>query len=128
MGREATRVFQIIAFVAPLLSGQALAQGSSGDEDYRRLWIEERRETTVCQVNAELLEAYLVDVDCQLEFAYDGEETLEKVASFKPAMKDNIVGLLHTTPGRVNIKARTHERVRRTGRLDHLRRDRYAGR
>ena len=31
-----------------------------------------------------------------------------KVASFKPAMKENIVSLLHTTPGRVNIKARTH--------------------
>jgi 2-C-methyl-D-erythritol 2,4-cyclodiphosphate synthase len=32
-----------------------------------------------------------------------------KVASFKPAMKENIVRLLNTTPGRVNIKARTHE-------------------
>lgn len=43
-----------------------------------------------------------------------------KVASFKPAMKDNIVRLLHTTPGRVNIKARTHERVDSVGELRSL--------
>ncbi|GIW95585.1 MAG: two-component system response regulator [Pirellulaceae bacterium] len=36
------------------------------------------------QANCELLEAYLAGVDCQIEFAYDGRETLEKVASFKP--------------------------------------------
>ncbi len=36
------------------------------------------------QANAELLEAYLAGVPCQLEFAYDGEETLAKVASFRP--------------------------------------------
>jgi hypothetical protein len=29
----------------------------------------------------------------------------------KPAMKENIVRLLRTTEGRVNIKARTHEKV-----------------
>jgi 2-C-methyl-D-erythritol 2,4-cyclodiphosphate synthase len=40
-----------------------------------------------------------------------------KIASFKPAMKENIVRLLHTTPGRVNIKARTHERVDSMGEL-----------
>lgn len=40
-----------------------------------------------------------------------------KVASFKPAMKENIVRLLQTTPGRVNIKARTHERVDSVGEL-----------
>mmetsp|Transcript_25419 Transcript_25419/g.70215 ORF Transcript_25419/g.70215 Transcript_25419/m.70215 type:complete len:255 (-) Transcript_25419:52-816(-) len=43
-----------------------------------------------------------------------------KVASFKPAMKENIVKLLDTTPGRVNIKARTHERVDSVGELRSL--------
>lgn len=43
-----------------------------------------------------------------------------KVASFKPAMKENIVALLDTTPGRVNIKARTHERVDSVGELRSL--------
>jgi len=36
------------------------------------------------QANAELLEAYLAEVPCQLEFACDGEETLAKLASFRP--------------------------------------------
>ena len=40
-----------------------------------------------------------------------------KVAKFKPAMKENIVRLLHTTDGRVNIKARTHERLDSVGEL-----------
>lgn len=43
-----------------------------------------------------------------------------KVASFKPAMKENIIRLLDTTPGRVNIKARTHERVDSVGELRSL--------
>lgn len=43
-----------------------------------------------------------------------------KVASFKPAMKENIVRLLHTTPGKVNIKARTHERLDSVGELRSL--------
>ena len=43
-----------------------------------------------------------------------------KVASFKPQMKENIVSLLETTPGRVNIKARTHERVDSVGELRSL--------
>ncbi|OEU23730.1 2-C-methyl-D-erythritol 2,4-cyclodiphosphate synthase [Fragilariopsis cylindrus CCMP1102] len=43
-----------------------------------------------------------------------------KVASFKPAMKENIVTLLQTTPGRVNIKARTHERLDSVGELRSL--------
>jgi 2-C-methyl-D-erythritol 2,4-cyclodiphosphate synthase len=34
-----------------------------------------------------------------------------KVKDIKPAMKDNIVRLLRTSDGRVNIKARTHEKV-----------------
>ena len=43
-----------------------------------------------------------------------------KVASFKPAMKENIVELLDTTPGRVNVKARTHEQVDSVGELRSL--------
>mmetsp|Transcript_192 Transcript_192/g.457 ORF Transcript_192/g.457 Transcript_192/m.457 type:complete len:266 (+) Transcript_192:53-850(+) len=43
-----------------------------------------------------------------------------KVAGFKPAMKENIVRLLHTTEGRVNIKARTHEKVDSVGELRSL--------
>lgn len=34
--------------------------------------------------NAELLEAYLAGLDCELAFAADGEDTLAKVASFRP--------------------------------------------
>ena len=36
------------------------------------------------QAHAELLEAYLSDLDCDLEFACDGEDTLTKVDSFAP--------------------------------------------
>ncbi len=36
------------------------------------------------QPNVELLEAYLCDVDCEIEIASDGPETLERVASFQP--------------------------------------------
>lgn len=36
------------------------------------------------QANSELLEAYLSDVDCDLEFAVDGEDTMEKVQAFQP--------------------------------------------
>jgi CheY-like chemotaxis protein len=34
--------------------------------------------------NRELLEAYLVNFDCDIETAVDGKDTLDKVASFKP--------------------------------------------
>ncbi len=34
--------------------------------------------------NVELLEAYLAEVDCTLEIAVDGRDTLDKVATFKP--------------------------------------------
>ncbi len=34
--------------------------------------------------NRELIEAYLVGVECELETAVDGQDTLDKVASFKP--------------------------------------------
>ena len=34
--------------------------------------------------NVELLEAYLSDLDCQIEVAVDGRDTLAKVASFEP--------------------------------------------
>mmetsp|Transcript_16742 Transcript_16742/g.33332 ORF Transcript_16742/g.33332 Transcript_16742/m.33332 type:complete len:248 (+) Transcript_16742:117-860(+) len=43
-----------------------------------------------------------------------------KVAKFKPQMKENIVRLLNTTPGCVNIKARTHEQVDSVGELRSL--------
>lgn len=36
------------------------------------------------EANCELLEAYLAGVDCEVEFAKDGRETLDKVASFQP--------------------------------------------
>lgn len=36
------------------------------------------------QANAELLEAYLADLDCQLAFAVDGEDTLKKTHEFRP--------------------------------------------
>lgn len=38
-----------------------------------------------------------------------------KVKDLKAQMKANIVELLHTTPDRVNIKARTHEKVDSVG-------------
>ena len=34
--------------------------------------------------NCELLEAYLVELDCDVEIAIDGQDTLDKVASFRP--------------------------------------------
>ena len=34
--------------------------------------------------NRELLDAYLADLDCETAVAVDGQETLDKVASFKP--------------------------------------------
>jgi two-component system, OmpR family, alkaline phosphatase synthesis response regulator PhoP len=36
------------------------------------------------QANCELLEAYLVDVPCEIQFAIDGQDALDKVASFQP--------------------------------------------
>jgi len=34
--------------------------------------------------NRELLEAYLVNFDCDIETAVDGKDTMDKIASFKP--------------------------------------------
>lgn len=34
--------------------------------------------------NRELLEAYLVGIDCEIETSVDGQDTLDKVASFGP--------------------------------------------
>ena len=34
--------------------------------------------------NIELLEAYLADVECEIETAVDGEDTLKRVESFRP--------------------------------------------
>jgi CheY-like chemotaxis protein len=36
------------------------------------------------QPNRELLEAYLAGIDCDTEMAVDGQDTLDKVKSFKP--------------------------------------------
>ncbi|MBE6427833.1 MAG: response regulator [Planctomycetaceae bacterium] len=36
------------------------------------------------QTNVELLDTFLMDIDCEIEMAYDGAETLEKVRSFHP--------------------------------------------
>jgi 2-C-methyl-D-erythritol 2,4-cyclodiphosphate synthase len=43
-----------------------------------------------------------------------------KVANYKATMKENLVRLLQTTPGRVNIKARTHEKMDSIGELRSL--------
>jgi CheY-like chemotaxis protein len=34
--------------------------------------------------NRELLEAYLVEIDCEIETSVDGQDTLDKIASFHP--------------------------------------------
>lgn len=36
------------------------------------------------QANCELLDAYLADIDCEVDFAVDGQDTLDKVQSFQP--------------------------------------------
>ena len=36
------------------------------------------------EANCDLLEAYLADIDCEIEVAADGEQTLAKVDSFQP--------------------------------------------
>jgi PleD family two-component response regulator len=36
------------------------------------------------QANVELLEAYLAETDCEIEFAYDGQQTMDKVAEVRP--------------------------------------------
>jgi two-component system alkaline phosphatase synthesis response regulator PhoP len=36
------------------------------------------------EANRDLLEAYLTGLDCEIEYASDGEEALEKVQSFRP--------------------------------------------
>ena len=36
------------------------------------------------QANCELLEAYLAEVDCDVQIAMDGQDTLDKVDSYKP--------------------------------------------
>ena len=36
------------------------------------------------QANCELLDAYLADLDCEVDFAVDGQDTLAKVQSFQP--------------------------------------------
>jgi len=36
------------------------------------------------EANVELMEAYLAGIDCDTEIAIDGQDTLDKVASFRP--------------------------------------------
>ncbi len=36
------------------------------------------------QPNVELLEAYLANLDCEVDVAHDGQETMDKVATFRP--------------------------------------------
>jgi CheY-like chemotaxis protein len=36
------------------------------------------------QANCELLDAYLSELDCEIDFAVDGQDTLNKVAAFNP--------------------------------------------
>lgn len=36
------------------------------------------------EANCELMEAYLAGIDCETEIAVDGQDTLDKVASFQP--------------------------------------------
>jgi two-component system alkaline phosphatase synthesis response regulator PhoP len=36
------------------------------------------------QANVELLEAFLAGIDCETQIAVDGQDTLDKVATFKP--------------------------------------------
>lgn len=36
------------------------------------------------EANVELLEAYLANVDCDIEVAVDGQDTMDKVAGFQP--------------------------------------------
>ena len=38
------------------------------------------------EANVELMEAYLADLDCEIAVALDGQDTLDKVASFQPDM------------------------------------------
>jgi two-component system alkaline phosphatase synthesis response regulator PhoP len=36
------------------------------------------------QANVELLEAYLAEIDCEVDFAYDGQQALDKATEFAP--------------------------------------------
>jgi CheY-like chemotaxis protein len=36
------------------------------------------------QTNREVLEAYLAEIDCEIEVAVDGQDTLKKLDSFRP--------------------------------------------
>ena len=51
----------------------------AGNERTSRILIADDNEP-----NVELMEAYLSDLDCETEIAVDGQDTLDKVASFRP--------------------------------------------
>ena len=60
-------------------SAKALEVGASRVPGKNRVLIADDN-----QPNRELLEAYLAMVDCHVEVAVDGQDTMNKVASFKP--------------------------------------------
>ena len=61
--------------------------------------------------NRELLEAYLAAVDCEIETAVDGQDTLDKTASFQPdlildggeLMRDTVSTVVEVTNGEMKI-------------------------
>jgi CheY-like chemotaxis protein len=63
---------------------------SLGILETTRLWAKTMSQTNRIliaddnQANCELLDAYLADLDCEVDFASDGQETLDKVQSFNP--------------------------------------------
>ena len=63
---------------------------SLGILETTRLWAKTMSQTNRIliaddnQANCELLDAYLADLDCEVDLASDGQETLDKVQSFNP--------------------------------------------
>ena len=55
-----------------------MSQPSSADATSRILIADDN------VANRELLEAYLAEIDCEIETSVDGQDTLDKIASFKP--------------------------------------------
>lgn len=65
------------------------------------------------QANCELLEAYLSTVDCEVDIAADGQETLDKVASFEPDLLLLDVMMPKLSGFEVCKKIKDDERLRR---------------
>jgi two-component system alkaline phosphatase synthesis response regulator PhoP len=64
--------------------------------------------------NVELLEAYLSDVDCEIQTAFDGEETLRVVAEFAPDLVLLDVMMPRLSGFEVCRKLRANENTRDT--------------